>query len=388
LISLVVSYAIAFFLISSGWATNRTPLPRDRPGMPIWTVDLRTVIGSEPLGLVVGQGRETQAKPRTSLWFLDKTTIAVTFVTRQAKSKLSSRDGSDVSSPLQVRLILLDGASGNVRNNKSWPTESRFAGIVTMHDGKFVMQRGLELVLFSSDLTEVKTLKLPRLEEADWHAHPSPSGKNVLFIATSLRTSSAIPWIWVDVDSLTVLRSWKETQSGWVAISDQRMAMTTCVWVYSCKPEVMVRSIDGDWETVALATKNSKPRLQFVDDSTLYLLGSPARLIRTDGRVLFTEENAPEGCWWGEPVPSSTGLRFVVPSCKVKGVISSLDMAGHDVLRKILVFDAPFDRVTHVIDISGPTIKDLSSLALSPDGLSLAILNNELLEVLPLPRPQ
>jgi hypothetical protein len=356
--------------------------------MPIWRAELRTSIGSEPLGLIVGQGRETQGKPRTSLWFLDNTTIAVTFVTREGETKLSTRDGSDVSSPLKVRLILLDASSGKVRNSRAWPSESRFAGIVTIHEQRFVMQRGPELSLFSSDLTEVKTLKLPPLEGADWHAHPSPSGKNVLFVATNLRTASAVPWIWVDVDTLTVVRSWKEDQSGWVAISDQGMAMTTCVWVYSCKPEVMVRSIDGKWETVALATKNNKPRPQFIDDSQLYLLGSPAKLIRTDGRVVFAEDNVLEGCWWGDAVPSATGQRFVVPSCKLKGAVSSLDMTGHDVLKKVLIFDAPFHKLTYAIDVLGPTIKDLTSLALSPEGLHLAILNNESLEVLLLPLPQ
>jgi hypothetical protein len=265
LTSFTARFVIVCFLSSLGAAQAISAAERTEVS-PAWRVDLRASIGGEPLGLVVGRGRETRGKPRTSLWFLDDSTIAVTFVTRASDSGLSTRKSTDQSLPLRLRVLLLDAASGKVRNTLAWPTASRFAGIVATHDGKFVTQRGRDLTLFSSDLKEVKNLELPLLDDGDWHAHPSPSGRNILFVATNLKTALPVPWLWVETDNLAVVRSWKAIQSGWVSISDHNMAMTTCVWVYSCEPDVQVRSIEGNWGTVAPASRHDRPRPQFVND--------------------------------------------------------------------------------------------------------------------------
>lgn len=350
-----------------------------------WIVDLRAAVGGVPLGLVVGRGHETLSQPSASLRFLDNQVIVATFVTREGESSLSSRDASNASSPLRLRAVFLDAEAGKITATPAWPSESRFAGIVSSHEGKFIAQTGNTLTLYSSDLKELKALKLPPTEEIGWGAHASPTGKHILFIASNLRTTSAVPWILIDSGSLQILRSWKEAQSGWVGVSDSDIAMTSCVWLYDCEPMVQVRGFDAGWKMLASASRHYKPRPEFVNDDLLFLFGNPARLIRTNGTTLFAEEVSSERCWWGGVYPSAGGQRFVVPSCKSKGRVGSLDLGGRDELQAILVYDAPFHGKSYVLNIKEPKIKDFTLLALSPDGSKLAVLNGESVWVFRLP---
>jgi len=65
----------------------------------------------------------------------------------------------------------------------------------------------------------------------------------------------------------------------------------------------------------------------------------------------------------------------------------ALDLGGHDVLKKLVLYDAPFRGPSYVLDLKGPKINDLTTLAISPDGSRIAILNVEklTLELVELP---
>ena len=179
------------------------------------------------------------------------------------------------------------------------------------------------------------------------------SRRHCEFIDQSVLTSNfsltnLVEWLWVETEDLTIVRSWKEVQSGWVGISDHNLAMTTCFWVYDCQPEVEVRSVDGNWKTVARVARHNKPRPQFVNDDLVSVLGTPTNLIRTDGQIVFAEEKPAEGCWWGQAVPSCGGRRFVVPSCKLKVRVAALDLRRYDLLQQLVVYDAPFHGKSHI----------------------------------------
>jgi hypothetical protein len=153
---------------------------------------------------------------------------------------------------------------------------------------------------------------------------------------------------------------------------------------YDCEPRVEVRSLTTDWKTVATINGKNRPYPGFVNDEELVLAGSPRKLIRTSGEVVF-EDRSYEGCWWGVSTPSAGGRRFAVPACTFTGAVPTLDIGGFDVLRKILLYDAPFHGLSYALDVQGPKIKDRALLALSPDGGRLAILEGESLEVFELP---
>ena len=89
LISSVVLFLWAHFLSSP----SVQPVDASRGAITAdWSADLRAPVGSAPLGLVVGRGRETALQPRTSLWFVNSNTVVATFVTREEKPALSSHD--------------------------------------------------------------------------------------------------------------------------------------------------------------------------------------------------------------------------------------------------------------------------------------------------------
>jgi hypothetical protein len=384
-----VLFAIAFSLINPNvWAASPQPEASKREKVtPQWYVNLHAQVGSTPLGVVAGIGRETLGKPKTSLWFVDENTIVVTYVTREPVSSVSKRGEANPSLPLRLRAIFINASDGHIQNVKLWPIESRDAGVVAIHDGVLVMQAGNRVWEYSRTSDETRTLQLPESESSGWDAHPSIDGKSILFVATNLRTTQPVAWVWLDAEQFRIKASWKEVQSGWVGISDDKIAMTTCVWTSHCAPQVQIRSLDAAWETIAPASNKNKPRPRFVNDQTLVLLGDPTRIVDTDGHLLFTDEDLkrPEGCWWAEPFAAGNGLRFAVPSCKLKGAFPALDLGGTDVLKRIILYDSPFHQIAYILDLSGPKIQDLAYMAMSPNGLQLAILKNESLELIKLP---
>jgi len=258
LISSAALFLLAHFLSSPSGSTVETARGTITAN---WSADLRPAIGSAPLGLVFGRRREREGKPRTSLWFLDNNTIVATFVTREgANRSLSSRDSSDPNLPLRLRAIFLDAGTGKVTSTQAWPSESRIAGIVAANDGKFVTQTGTTLTLHSSDAKELKKLSLPPPpnEFVGWQSHSSPTGKSVLFETNDLKTASPQSWIWVDTNTLQVLRSEREVQSGGVGISDNTIAMTACtIWFYHCEPSVEVKGLTTEWKTITPIDKRS-----------------------------------------------------------------------------------------------------------------------------------
>jgi hypothetical protein len=361
------------------------------PITPAWSADVRGILEDPPVRTVVGaRGHEYEHAPKTSLWFVDDNTVVATFVIRKGgdNPKLSQRDTSDQQLALRLRAVFFDAISGKVKATQDWPVTSRSAHIVAVHDGRFVTQSANILTLYSSGLAELKKLQLPPAEEDHWIAQPSPTGKTILFIATDLRTRSAVPWIWVETDSLQVVKSWQQIQSGWVGISDDSLAMTSCVWFYDCQPDVEIKRPDVEWKTVSTADRHFEPHPQFVDNELLVLLGSKLVALRPNGEVVRNEITPFEGCWWGGVYPAAQGQRFVIPSCKAKGGSTLLDLGGREELTKIFVYDVPFQGQPKVLDLGGTNVKAASLIALSPDGSKLAALSNiHIVSVYCLPSP-
>jgi hypothetical protein len=340
--------------------------------------------------MVVGRGRETHGRPYTSLCFLDKGTIVATFVTREGKPTLSGRNNPDSNQPLRLRAIFLDADTGKITSTQAWPTESRVAGIVAANEGSFVTQRGDILTHYSPDARERSKLSLPPVQEEQWgwswHAQASPTGRAILFVSPNLTTTSATPWIWVDSNSLQITHSWKGVRSGWVGISDNTIAMTACsFWQFHCDPNVEVRGLGTEWKTIAQIEKHSRlGGVQFVSNDTLFVSGTPWKLLQPDGKVVLTQSDPKDR---GVPITSAGGKRFVVPFFKLVGRVETLDIGGHGELRSISVYDAPFRGRSYELEVKGPKIRETAKLALSPDGSKLAILYEESVYLFQLPPP-
>jgi len=395
----VVVFAVVFSL-SSGKLNAQDVVPTSAKAStqilsPEWTVKLAPYLNAELLGRVVGHGHETHAKPRTSLWFLDDDTVSTTFVTanpEKVEPKLSSRSVSNSNLPLRLRGIFLDTKSGKIRDTQIWPTESRFAGIVAAYDGNFVTQKGNEVTLFSSTFKEMQRLELPVVDDGEWESHTSPTGRSILFIATNLKTRLPVRWIWIRSDDLSILRSWEEIQSGWVEISDKLIAMTSCVWFYDCLPNIQVKGLATDWRTVAPSDRHHARETKFVNDDLIFFedaISDNVRLVHANtGKVVFTQNVlgfATKHEVMGPAYSSAGGQRFIVPIFEIKGPVNALDIGGRSVLKRIFLFDAPFHGLSYVINLKPTVSGGEMQFALSPDGLDVAILDGESLQLFKLP---
>lgn len=383
---LLISSAVLFLLARFLSSPSVPPVDTARGAITASSsTDLRAAVGSAPLGLVVGRGRETTLQPRTSLWFVDNNTVVATFVTREEKAALSSHDSSDTNLPLRLRAIFLDANTGKVKSAQTWPSESRFAGIVATNDGSFITQRGVVLTLYSPDVKEVRRLSLPPIQQDlwGWVSHPSSTGRNILFATPNLTTTDQTPWIWVHASTLEVARSWKERQSGWVGISDDTISMIACSFhLYQCEPTVEIRGIATEWKTIAAIERRPQSSPRFINEDTIFISGHPWKLLQTDGNVILTENVPSEG---DMAISSAGGQRFVVPFFQSRGGVAALDIGAHGEIKTISIYDAPFHERSYRLEVKGVKIKEQAQLAVSPDGSKLAVLYEESVYLFQLP---
>ena len=289
---------------------------------------------------------------------------------------------------MQLRAVYLDAPTGKVIATEEWPTDSRTSAVVAAHDGILVVQTGSELILNSRTARDIKKLSLP--PESSWVSYSSQSGKHALLIGLG-SLGSKVPWVWVDVDNLTVVKQWEDVQSGWVSISDNMIVMTACLWVHHCDSKVEVKGLNTGWNTIVSSDQHHRPYPQFISDKLLVLRDFPDRLevVKTNGDAIVTEEmdKRTKDQGWGRAYVSANGRRFIIPADVIKGRIDALDVGGHGVLKDILVYDAPFEDRSYTLQLKRGVRENNMLFALSPDGSKLAILNDEVMEVFDLPRP-
>jgi WD40 repeat protein len=88
--------------------------------------------------------------------------------------------------------------------------------------------------------------------------------------------------------------------------------------------------------------------------------------------------------WLGRPLhPSVDGKRFAVTVWAHRGGSALLDISYHRVLKRIVVYDIPSRHPIYTFEAHKRQSKDVSGVALSPDGSLLAILTDGVVEVYP-----
>lgn len=404
----MANFAVASFLISAliGHMAllSDTRSIRGQAMSPEWRVDLRPAVRSSPVRPMVTR-QEAVGRPWSSLWFVNNNTIISTFIVHEdgGRPQVSQRDNLDNTLPLRLRAVILDADTGKITTTRDWPTDSRMARIVAVHDGKLVTLAKSELTLYSPDLAPIKSITLPA-SSFGWSALPSPSGKNVLFFSADFREGS---WIWVETDSLKILSSWEDSPTGLPTISDKNLAASTCWWGWECRSwkvnanggaacvengpkcesKIQIRELSTGWKTIAAGEQYQ--HAQFVNDEMMFLPGKDrGKVIGIDGKVILDEPKVYRswGCGDTGVVPAADGGRFIMPSCLWKGAVKSLDIGSHPVLMQIFVYDIGSQIIqSKALDLKGPKIQNDMQFAISPDGAKLAILNDEFLEMFELP---
>jgi hypothetical protein len=349
---------------------------------PAWRTDLRGALGTSPVPVSFGHVGEHKGEPVTSLRFTDNDTVVATFVTREDERPSLSTRGSDANLPLRLRGIFLNAAAGSIKGNSSWGSESTAAMIVAAHDGKFVTQSGSELTLYGPDLKVLRSVRLPQLPEYEWAGYPSPSGRNILFLSPVLvDRREPRSWIWLETNTLQPLLSWKEPVEAPLTVADDKIAEVACAFPpHKYLPRVQVRDFSGDWRVIA--TGSGYYGSQFINQDLLGVWGGDLlTLMVPDGKVISSRNLKGAGVL----VTSAGGERFVVPIFNVKGRVAALDISGHSLLKRLMLYDIPSHSWSYMLELKGANIRDVMKFALSPNGSRLAVLNNEVLYLFDLP---
>jgi len=361
---------------------------------PTWRIRTQDVIKDPIVPMVFGRRREYKGQPEIRLHFTDNSTLAVSFVTLPENSpKLTVREPSDSNLPMRLQAIFFDAASGKVLAVPSWPTPVRDARIIAARDGKFLTLLENKVTLFGSDLRMLKTLTLP----IAMTVVVSPSEKTILFVGYKNPDRRSVNprlnrpedlesiWRWVNFDDLQILKSWEEPRTGPISISDDAIAMVACTYAYVCEPHLAVRKLDQGWRNIVPAKWGLDP-VFLTNDLVLVSKG-----FRLDGTVALILPQTDSRIQWGrvcnppcEVAPRSGG-RFIFPGWKTTGYFPSLDMAGHSILEKLLIYDSTPQLRGFVLDVKDTKIRDLAEFALSPDGSRLAVLNKGVIQLLTLP---
>lgn len=370
---------------------------------PLYRVDLRSAIKGQFLFMPMGPGTKEPRSgiPIRSLCFLDNERLAVTVVTRASgRPELQNRREPGTSgSAFQLDGVLIDAASGEVIGMPVWPSNSKYAGIVAANDQGFVIQRGDALELLSAQSKPLKRISLSPLptdeyaHDSFWKPVSSWSGKHLLMIGWSKASST---WLWVDAESLEVLKSWQDVGAGPVVASDDRLIMSSSSRHFNDSPLSLEIAVPGgNWTPIPFTVWAMYPT--FLGPNLLYfhryrMMGvreqQGAFLLRTDTGQISRIDDPPQKGWRPSSAAASrVGKRFVIEIGETKGSYAALDIGGHEMLRGLIIYDSPFELPAYTLVVQHSKIRNPDTVALSPDGRHLAVLSypESILEVFELP---
>jgi hypothetical protein len=249
----------------------------------------------------------------------------------------------------------------------------------------------------------MKELDLPISGEAlrdMWEFVRSPHGKYLAFYyelspsfgrETSL-SDFEVRLLWVDVENLQLVLT--RTDRGWSTIHPMSVSDDGAVLLMGGK----VGKPEGPFQwRCDPVSEYCRDQERFLDDNTIYsdlldygrIAENRMYFLSASGELLFSE-----GCPKGDLFHagfSADGRRLALQVFKAKGGSSFLDIAPHDVLARVMVYDIPSRRWVYGLDAKKQGIKMLperwqTELALSPEGSLLGLITQDgVLELYRLP---
>jgi len=353
-------------------------------GSPIWTIDLRSVgfTGFAPKQEQWG----IHLKPNP-LCFVDNKTLIATFVTREEITTLARRDQPSETSPLRLHAVFLDPEVGIVLATKEWPVTRPRGGVIATGAGRFAVLTPAMIALYSPSRELLKDLKFSSAEQSDlWDLHSSPSGKSIV---AEYHTPEAY---FQRIDTNTLTRRPTSIPTVVFSISDEDVAIARNPYVQSkgFLDEVLVQTADGPWQPICSAPSGQAGNCgqpEFVSNNVVALLTPHGfNLVPKAGgdpllRVAFHDDD-----WLGHPLyPSADGARFAATVWAHKGGSEFFDIGSQSVLKRVVVYDIPSRQAVYTLDAKQQKMRNVSGIALSPDGSLLAVSTEGLVRVYQLP---
>jgi len=356
---------------------------------PVWRVDLRSVgfTGFVPKGEQWG----LHLRPNP-LCFADSNALIATFITREDVNTLARRDQPGDALPLRLHGIFLGAEAGKVQSTKEWSITRPRGGIIAVGGGKFAVLTPSMIALYSPSLEVVKDFKLSSEQQSHlWNFHSSPTGKVILLEYHYPEAK----YQWLDTDTLQPQSaSWSESLPVLSISDDKEITSFRDTYVRSKAIniyEALVQPRDRPERAVCRVIVGhgddscGEPEIL---SNELLALWSPHEFCvvpKTGGNALL-KASFRDDEWLGSLLYSSAdGKRFAVTVSAHKSGSAFFDVDYHSVLKRIEIYDLPNPHPVYTLDAKQQKIRDVSGVALSPDGTRMAILANGVVEVYQLP---
>ncbi len=360
-------------LAAAGWSSEPTPL---------WKVDVRQ------FGYV-SSPRKAVRPTRLSVAFTDNGHIAIAWTSpdRTESNKNKEPHWGDAA---HAHVIVIDGNTGQREGEKEWPTPFTYASpaLAGVSEGKFLICTDNALRVLSATLNVVHEQQLPSHSTCN----PSPSGHTLLVVSLAEHNHQMKV---MDTETFNVLSSWTEQTpvgEATISISDY--------WLlgYCGEPaELCVRRVDERWQ--ALHVTGIETRMDhrvripasFVNDEVLAIRSKATTLATVHGATLFQITPASKQLFWGPPLPSPGGESFAIVEGQLRGArIEPLDMYPFYADDRAVVYGIKDHHSDFSLKLQGTSpwtpwhiIENI--VALSPDGKSLAVISDGVLQLYTVP---
>jgi len=357
-------------------------------GGPIWSVDLRSIgfTGFAPKQETWG----LHLRPNP-LCFIDSKALIATFITREDVTTLARRDQPGEASPLRLHAIFLNAGAGKVQATKEWPITRSRGGVVATGDGRFAVLTPAMIAAYSPSLELVKDFRLSSQQQSHlWNFHVSPSGKSIL---VEYHYPEAA-YQWLNSDSLQPQDAlWSESMPVLSVSDDNEIASFRDTYAKAERInifEALIQPRNGAERTVCRTFAGQVASCgdpEFVSNDVLALVMPHGfNLVSKTGGDALLKVSFRDDEWLGRPLyPSADGKRLAVTVWEHKGGSVFFDISSHSVLKRIVVYDLHNRQVVCTLDAKQQKIKDVSGVALSPDGSLVAVLTDGIVKVYQVP---
>jgi hypothetical protein len=247
------------------------------------------------------------------------------------------------------------------------------------------------VALYTPSFELLKDFRLSSEQQSHlWNLHTSLTGKSIL---VEYHYPEAT-YQWLDSDTLQPQdASWSNSLPVLSISDDKEIASFRDTYVKSKGTnisETLIQPRNGADRTVCRVIVGqgvSCGTPEFLSNDLL-ALWSPHefRVVPKTGGDILLKATFREDEWLGRPFqPSADGKRFAVTVWAHKGGSAFLDIDYHSVLKRIVVYDLPSRQAVYTLDAKQQKVKNVSAVALSPNGSLLAILIDGVVQVYRVP---
>ena len=316
--------------------------------------------------------------------FLDDQQLALAWITPDQPTKPAGRV---IHVPSHLHLKVLDAQTGHELSSHEWPCTSFGVNLAHTEKGQWVVANEESVALYSSTFDKVNELQNIHVSQSEFL---SPSGRTFLTFSSD---SQGKPLYQLrDSATFGVLDSWGNAQVAKASFvySDHFIL----AHVAGKPPQFFIREMGKNWNSFVQPPAGTYPMYTFLDDDTLLRLFWGDQLIveTITGKELFSQTVRNTDLFSRSPLATSRGTdRFALIFQRMKGVENELIDLRYLADGRVIVFSVPQKRVISTVKAYGRSPLDWTfhyawnRIALSPNGLLLAVISDKEAQVYALP---